>query len=78
MSKLARNRGRPAGHDTEVMANKLKALPVNGSFFIPGATQDTVLPLRRIAHKLGITIEAHTVSSDEIYIGVAGVRVWRR
>lgn len=56
-------------------ADQLRKMDAGDSFFVAKATRRDLTGLVNYARNLGITLEAHEVDEDEIFV-TAGVRVW--
>lgn len=69
---------RPIAETTRMYEKKLLSLEPGESFFVRDETQNSISHLRRIAQRIGVAIQMHSTTNDEIYVGQKGVRVWRK
>jgi len=76
LGKAFMPRGRTADIQTKVLVDKIAAMVIGKSFFIPGVTREDVEFIRRPVVRMGCGIRIAQVEEDEIYC-VPGVRIWR-
>lgn len=74
---MTRPAGRPRDDQLHDYVQRILALKIGTSFFLPDASRDQLEFLRKPCKDAGAQIEICQVTHDEIY-GTAGVRVFRR